>query len=315
MAIRRFFKQLAAHREVVEELRTNPIGGYGLYHLMDDAGMLSKSAKKELEPLIIKVENRLRFKDEDLIFELPLNFEPISDEEYDTLTFLIAELIRKFVDELPHASERLRLAELIGINDTLHRHIGHTSSLRRELSLEQILAPILHHCGEVIKPVGSRKIHVDLRPGDYFLVRSLARSKRYLPGHYLAERRLNREEVVRVHEVWGKGYFVAKRMNHTARYTRRWKFFRLRKRLPKDNTLAVVYAKEGRIYRLPTKFMDPIHTFTQLFEAHAPDYSYDPERYQPYLAGPANQRTYRAEPLNQRNDPVGDWDDDWDDDD
>ena len=285
MAIRRFFKQLAAQKEVVEELRTNPIGGYGLYHLLDDAGLISNAAKEELEPLILKVENRLRFRDEDLIFELPLNYEPITDEEYDTLTFLIAELIRKFVDELPHASERLRLAEIQGINNTLQRHIGHTSSLRRELSLEEILIPMLHHCGEVIHHEKSRRRrYADLRPGDYFHVRNLARSKRWLPGHYLAERRLNRDEVIRVVEVWDKGYFLAKRINHKARYTRRWKFFRLRKKLSKDNSLAVVYIEEGRLYRLETKFMDPVYRFTQLFEAHAPDYSYDPERYQPYLA-------------------------------
>jgi len=283
LSIRRFFKQKAAYQEVVEELRTNPIGGYGLYHLLDDADMLSKAAKKELEPLVIKVENRLRLKDEELIFELPLNYEPITDEEYDTLTFLIAELIRAFLDNLSHGSERLILAELMGINDTLERHIGHTSSLRRELSLEQVLVPMLHHCGDVIHQERSRRREVYLRPGDYFHVRNLARSKRWFPGHYLAERRLNRDEVVRVDEVWHKGYFQARRINHSARYTRRWKFFRLRKKLPKDNDLAAVYLEEGRVYRLETKFMDPIYRFTQLFEAHAPDYSYDPDRYQPYL--------------------------------
>ena len=285
MAIRRFFKQLAAQKEVVEELRTNPIGGYGLYHLMDDAGLLSNSAKKELEPLVRKVENRLKFRDEELIFDLPLNFEPITDEEYDTLTFLIAEVIRKFVENLPHTSERLRLAELMGINDTLERHIGHTSSLRRELNLEQILLPLLQHCGETIDKERYGK-HITLRPGDYFHVRNLARSKRWLPGHYLVERRLNRGEIIRVEEPWQKGYFLAKRINHSARYTRRWKFFRLRKKLRKDNSLAVVFSEEGRGHRLSTKFMDPIYRFTQLFEAHAPDYSYDPERYQPYITEP-----------------------------
>ena len=294
MAIRRFFKQLAAQKEVVEELRTNPIGGYGLYHLMDDAGLISNAAKKELEPLIIKVENRLRFKDEDLVFELPLNFEPITDEEYDTLTFLIAEVIRKFVEELPHTSERLRLAELQGISDTLERHIGHTSSLRRELSLEEVLLPILYHCGTVIKGSQRRKT-IDLRRGDYFHVRNLARSKRWLPGHYLAERRLNRDEIIRVQEVWHKGYFLAKRINYTARYTKKWKFFRLRKKLPKDNSLAVVYLDEGRPYRLETKFMDPVFRFTRLFEAHAPDYSYDPERYQPYISGSELNNPHRRD--------------------
>lgn len=283
MAIRRFFKQLAAQREVVEELRTNPIGGYGLYHLMNDAGLLSKAAKKELAPLIAKVENRLKFKDEELIFELPLNFEPITDEEYDTLTYLIAEVIRNFVDALPHASERLRLAELMGISDTLERHIGHTSSLRRELSLEEILIPILHHCGTVVNESRYGR-NLSVRPGDYFHVRNLARSKRWFPKHYLSERRMNRGEVVRVEEGWPKGYFLAKRINHKARYTRRWKFFRIRKKLPKDNSLAAVFSEEGRIYRLETKFMDPVYRFIQLFEAHAPDYSYDPERYQPYLS-------------------------------
>ena len=282
MAIGRYIKQRAARKEVIDELRTNPIGGYGLYHLMDDAGLLSKSTKEDLAPIMEKVENRLKLGDEELVLELPLNFEPITDIEFDTLTYLIAELIRNFVEELPHASERLRMAELMGLNDTLERHIGHTSSLRRELSLEQILLPLIQHCGEAVQTGRSYK-SVDMRPGDYFHVRSLARSKRWLPGNYVSERRLNRGEIVRVDEVWKKGYIRVKRINHSARYTRRWRFFRLREKLPKDNTLAVVFQEEGRAYRLATKFMDPVYRFTRLFEAHAPDYSYDPERYQPYV--------------------------------
>lgn len=283
MAIRRFFKKLAAQREVVEELRTNPIGGYGLYHLMNDAGLLTKAAREELAPLIAKVENRLRFKDEELIFKLPLNFEPITDEEYDTLTYLIAEVIRNFAETLSHTPKRLLLAELIGINDTLERHIGHTSSLRRELSLEEILVHLLQRCGQIIS---EHKYGHNLlvRPGDYIHIRNIARSKRWLPKSYLIERRMNRGEVVRVVEVWPKGYVLVKRTDNTARYTKRWKFFRIRKKLRKDNTLAVVFLAEGRIYRLQSNFIDPIYRFTQLFQAHTPDYSYDPERYQPYVS-------------------------------
>ncbi|MCH8963215.1 MAG: hypothetical protein IH820_18345 [Bacteroidetes bacterium] len=43
-------EQRAARQEVLEEIKQNPIGGYGLYHLLDDAGLISRDAEKELEP-------------------------------------------------------------------------------------------------------------------------------------------------------------------------------------------------------------------------------------------------------------------------
>ena len=274
------FRQRAAHKEVLEVLRSSPIAGYGLYHLLDDAGLISNRTKTELEPLLIQVEKRLRLNDSELELTLPLKYEPMTDEEFDTLTYLIGELIRNFIEALPYNSAELTLAELRGINSTLEKHIGETSSLKREVMEEQVLFPLLRAWGEEFKPYDLFKTR-EIRAGDYFHVRNLARSMRWFPKAYVIERRLNRGEVVRVLDVWRKGYLHVERLGYKARYTRKWRIRRTRQQLPKDNKEAVVYHQEGRLYRLDPLFVNPVLEFTELFQHHSIDYSSDPERYRP----------------------------------
>ena len=273
-------RQRAAQKEVLEELRTNPFGGYGLYHLMNDAGLLSKSAKGKLAPLIENIEHRLNLKEEDLAVQLPLEFDPITDVEFDTLTYVIAESIREFIKDLPHISERLQLAELMGLNDTLERHLGQTSSLKREITLEQIVGGVLKHCGKEVPRYKGNRI-VDVQEGDYMHIRNLARSRKWLPKHYVAERDLKRGEIVRVETVIRGGYMQVRRLNHKSRYKRRWSFFRIRYTLPKDNTKAVVYQEEGQFYRIVYPFREHLGRLVELYNKHSVDHSYDPERYQP----------------------------------
>ena len=276
------FRQRAAHKEVVQVLYTSPIAGYGLYHLLDDAGLISNKAKVELEPVLLLIEERFKLDDSELDIRLPLKFEPLSDEEFDTLTYLIGELIRNFVEALPHNPVELTLAELRGINATLEKHIGQTSSLKRELTEEQVLFPLLRTWGEKFRPHETYK-NREIRPGDYFHVRNLARSMRWFPKKYVIERRLNRGEIVRVQEVWRKGYLRVQRLGYTARYTRKWGFYRARKQLPRDNRQAVVFHEEGQLYRLDPLFIKPVLNFTELFQHHSIDYSYDPDRYRPRI--------------------------------
>ena len=279
------FRQRAAHKEVLEVLRTSPIAGYGLYHLLDDAGLISRRTEEELQPILLSVEKRLRLDDSNLDISLPLKFEPLTDEEFDTLTYLIGELIRNFIETLPHNSAELTLAELRGINVTLEKHIGQTSSLKRELTEEQVLFPLLRAWGEEFRHNETYKTR-EIREGDYFHVRNLARSMRWFPKRYVIERRLNRGEVVRVEEVWRKGYLRVQRLGYTARYSRKWGIYRARKQLPKDNHQAAVYHEEGRLYRLDPRFIKPVLHFTELLSHHSIDYSADPERYRPQVSQP-----------------------------
>jgi len=69
------------------------------YHLLDDAGLISTDAIKELEPLITSIEQRLHLDDEASKIALPMPFEPLTDIEYDTLTSVIAQALREFAQQ------------------------------------------------------------------------------------------------------------------------------------------------------------------------------------------------------------------------
>ena len=273
-------RQMAARKEVVEELRTNPFGGYGLYHLMNDAGLLSSSAKEKLQPLIENVEHRLTLTDEQLEIRLPLEFEPMTDVEYDTLTYVIAEAIREFIKDMPLDNERLMLAELMGLNDTLERHIGQTSSLRREMRLEEVMVALLRACGKGV--ASSRYETLDVREGDYFQMRQSARSNKWFPNEYIRERRMNPGEIVRIDRVLRKGYLLVTRLSYKAKYRRSWHLSRPRFRLRKDNKKAVVYFREGAMHRIAFLFQEHVARFASLYMEHGKDFSYDPKRYQPF---------------------------------
>ena len=273
-------EQRAARHEVLEEIRQNPIGGYGLYHLLDDAGLLSRDAKKELEPFITSIEQRLHLDDEALKIALPMPFEPLTDIEYYTLTSVIAQALREFAQALPRLDEQLRLAELLGINDTLQRHVPYTASIVYEVSLEQVLHPLLQHCGEKL-PFYRPDRMTNAQPGDFFRVTELRRSKQKFSRKFIEERNIQEGEIVQVDEVWDKGYLRAQRLTRTSTYSREWHFDYLQRSLPNEEHLTAVHKDEGELYRLNTRYEGAVARFIALYQAHMEDQSIDPAKYQP----------------------------------
>ncbi len=273
-------EQRAAKQEVLEEIRQNPIGGFGLYQLLDDAGLISRDAKKELKPLITSIEQRLHLDDEALKISLPMPFEPITDVEYDTLTAVIGKALREFARALPHLDEQLRLVELLGINDTLQRHVPHTAAIVYEVSLEQILHPLLLYCGKHL-PFYRPDRMSNAQPGDFFRITELRRSKQKFSRKFIEERNIDEGEIVQVDEVWDKGYLRAQRLTRTSKYSREWRFDYLQRSLPNEEQLTAVHKDEGELYRLNTKYEGAVIRFIGLYQAHMEDQSIDPTTYQP----------------------------------
>ena len=273
-------QQRAARQEVLEEIKQNPIGGYGLYHVLDDAGLISEETKDELAPLITRIEQRLHLADDALKITLPMPFEPITDIEHDTLTSVIGQGLREFGQQAPHLKEPLLLAELFGLNDMLRRHLTHTASIAYEIKLEHVLAPLLKACGKRL-PFYRPDRMVNAKPGDYFHVTQLRRSKQKFSRAFIEERNIQEDEVVRVEEVWDKGYLCARRLSYTASYTREWAFDYLDRRLPLDESLTAINKDEGTLYRLHYKYNDTIADFIELYQAHLEDHSEDPSQYRP----------------------------------
>ncbi len=267
----------AAKKEVIQELRTNPFAGYGLYHLMKDAALLSSSALHELEPLIDSVEQRLEMDDEDLNISLPLKFEPLTDEEQDTLTYVIAGVLHEFGSNFRNISPRLRRAEIAGVLDLFERHKNHTAPINFEIDLEEFLVPIIKNCGERIR----LEDLMSKSGGIYMIIRKADHTSRYFPTEYLKQRRLNKGEAVRVSLVIKRGYLQVERFNYRCFYTKRWYLYTMAHKLPKDNRKAVVHNKEGEIYSLPTVYREPIANLIDLYLYHMQDKSYDRGHYQP----------------------------------
>lgn len=273
-------EQRAARQEVLEEIRQNPIAGYGLYRLLDDAGLIAKEAKEELEPLVAGIEQRLHLGEEALKITLPMSYEPITDIEYDTLTSVIAQALQEFAQELPDLDETLRLPELLGLNDMLERHIAHTAAIDYEVSLEHVLFPLLHHCGKKLsfyRPDRRR----NAQPGDFFRITQLRRSRQKFSKKFIEERNIENKEIVQVDALWDKGYVRVQRLARTSEYTREWQFEYLERALPNEGRLTVVHKDEGELYRLNTKYEAAVVRFIALYQAHMDDQSVDPETYQP----------------------------------
>lgn len=275
--VRDYLQKSAAKKEVLAELHTNPFGGYGLYHLMNDAGELSTDAKEELAPIIAKVERRMELREEDLTIELPLKYDPLTDEEHDTLTFAIANALKTFVAEFPKMDKRLRLAEITGINDLLERHMDDTACIHFEIELEKILDPIFTHAARKI----SFESLYQAQGGVYMELRDFKGSRRLFHDEYLKERRLRKKEFVRVKKVIRKGYVEVQRFNYSSFYTRRWHLSHISHRLPRDNSIAAAHHKEGEIYALPQLYRQPIANLIDLYLYHMQDKSYDTTKYQP----------------------------------
>ena len=273
-------QQRAARQEVLEEIKHNPIGGYGLYLVLDDAGLISHEARDELAPLIARIEQRLHLPDEALKVVLPMPFEPVTDIEHDTLTSVIGQALREFARALPGLEESLRLVELFGINDMLKRHIKHTASIAYEVRLEQVLVPLLKHCGKHL-PYYRPDRMTNAQPGDYFHVTRLKRSRQKFSRQFLEERSIQEGEVVRVAEVWEKGYLCAQRLSYTGEYSREWAFDSLDRKLPRGEHLTAIHKDEGVLYRLDTRYTGVVTDFIELYTAHREDRSDDPTQYRP----------------------------------
>ncbi len=273
-------QQRAARQEVLEEIKHNPIGGYGLYLVLDDAGLISSQTRDELAPLLARIEQRLHLPDEALKIVLPMPFEPVTDIEQDTLTSVIGQALREFARALPTLDESLRLPELYGINDMLKRHIEHTASIAFEVRLEQVLVPLLKHCGKAFQFFRADRM-TNAQPGDFVHITRLKRSRQRFAQQFLAERRIQEGEVVQVVEVWEKGYLCARRLSYTGEYTQEWAFDYLDRTLPRGEHLTAIHKDEGGLYRLYPKYTGAVTDFIDLYKAHLEDHSDDPNQYRP----------------------------------
>ena len=273
-------QQQAARQEILEEIKHNPIGGYGLYHVLEDAGLLSKETKKELQPIIARIAPRLNLNEEALKITLPMQFEPITDIEHDTLTAVIGKALKEFGRAIPNLEDSLRLAELFGLNDMLERHLKHTAAIDYEVRLEQILVPLLKHCGKRL-PYHRPDRLPNAQPGDFFHITMLRRSKQRFAKQFMAERNIEEGEVVQVDEVWEQGYLRARRLSYASTYSRAWMFEYLNRQLPQEGHLTVVQKDEGLLYRLNARYEKVINQFVTLYRAHLPDQSEDPTMYRP----------------------------------
>ncbi len=132
----REIRQRVAYHEVVAAFHDDPIAGYGLFELLCDSHLLSARSQKALEPYVRNVDQRLALHEDDWKVRLPLKFEPITDQEYDTLTFVIAEALRELYRDLQSAHDDILIAQLRGINNTLQRHSHQTASISNEFIIK-----------------------------------------------------------------------------------------------------------------------------------------------------------------------------------
>lgn len=273
-------EQQAARQEVLAEIKVNPIGGYGLYHLLDDAGLISEEAKEALAPLIARIEQRLHLDDDKLTISLPMPYDPITDIEHDTLTSVIGQALHQFAQHLPHLNEAQRLARLLGVNNMLQRHVPHTAAIAYEVGLEQVLYPLLQHCGDKLTYYRPDRMS-NAQPEDYFRITGLRSSKQKFARPFLQERNLQENEIVRIKEVWEKGYLCVQRLSHTAAYSRAWTFYQIQHAIPQDDTITAIHEDEGDLYRVRPRHDDAVAQFIDLYRRHMDDRSEDPTIYQP----------------------------------
>ncbi|GAB5521312.1 MAG: hypothetical protein RhofKO_35630 [Rhodothermales bacterium] len=279
-------KQEVAHNEVLEAFYTDPIAGYGLYHLMRDADLLSEAAQEDLQPLVANAAHRLTLDEDDLRIQLPMQFEPLTDVEHDTLTYVIARAIDELLRDLPRADEPLRLAELMGINATLERHIEDTASFTHELRLSQVLSKLVQCCGT---PIEFRRPDqsVNAQEGDFFIVTDLKQARRRFLKEFLLERDLEPGAVLQIIDVWPHEYLRVERFSKQVAYSKEWFFQRPYRALPQKPNQAVVHRREGSLYRLDARYENAVTRFIELYQQHQADQSPDPSQYQP--TGPTTE--------------------------
>jgi hypothetical protein len=269
--------QRAARNEVLAEIRQNPVGAYGLYHLLDDAGLLTRAAKRELAPLMAAIAQRLDH-GEDVPVSLALPFAPLTDPEHDTLTSLLGQALRGFARALPRLDETQRLARLLGVNDLMARLAPYGAAITHEVRLEDVLLPLLQACGRHLPYYRPDRV-CNAQPGDFFRVTRLQKSTQVFPPAFIAERGLEADEILRVEAVWDGGFLQARRLGRTSGYARVWTFGG--RPLPKAGPLTVLHQAEGELYRLPERYSGAADRFVGLYEVHRRDRSADPAQYQP----------------------------------
>ncbi|MEM6646389.1 MAG: hypothetical protein AAF730_09055 [Bacteroidota bacterium] len=273
-------KQEVARNEVLEAFYTDPIAGYGLYHLLRDAGLLSAAAQDELQPLVANAAHRLTLDEAALRIQLPMQFEPLTDIEHDTLTYVIARAIEELLRDLPSTDAPLRLAELKGLNTTLERHRDDTASFTHELRLADVLAKLVRCCGTAIDfERADRSVNVEV--GDFFVVTDLKQARRRFIKAFLDERNMDAAEVLQVVDVWPHGYLRVERFGKQVAYSQEWFFQRPYRALPKEPTQAVVHRREGQLYRLSPGYAEAVARFIALYQQHQADHSPDPTHYRP----------------------------------
>ena len=162
----------------------------------------------------------------------------------------------------------------------LQRHVCHTAAIAYEVSLEQILHPLLLYCGKYL-PFYRPDRRGNAQPGDFFRITELRRSKQKFSQKFLKERNIDEGEIVQVDEVWDKGYLRAQRLTRTSTYSREWRFDYLQRSLPNQERLTAVHNEEGELFRLNTKYEGAVLRFIGLYQAHMEDQSIDPTTYQP----------------------------------
>ena len=269
-----------AKNEVLALVRESPSAAYGLYCLLMDAELLSRSAKAELEPLMRKIEHRLTLGEEPLPITLPLPFEPLTDVEFDTLTLVIGRALKEFAHQLPTTDPDRRLPELLGLNALLRQHVQHTASLTYEVTLNALLEPLLRHCGDVFAsntPDGGSVVE----PGDFFQINRPGRSKRHFYKAFLSERNLAQGSFVRIDEVWSHGYHRARFLLGGTQYSQAWVIEKVRRSVPQKGHLTAIHAKEGTFFRPHARYAAAIDDLIELYRAHTVDLSADPKTYQP----------------------------------
>ena len=272
-------EQAAAAQEVQVALREDPVAGYGLYHILADAGLLTSSAQAELADLIAQVETRLRLPAEERVIKLPMAFEPITDVEHDTLTLVIGEAMAQYVASLPGTDEPQRLAGLVGLVDTLERHAGHTARLTLEVDFDAFLLRLLRHCGE--RELRAHRRTDRLQPGDFVQIVRPGKAPGRMATRYIKQRRIEKHEVAIVETLWPQQLIVVERLLRTAAYTRPWPFPTVNKHLSNDPTRAVIHAEEGDFFRLSPRYRSAAGRLIAAFRANAEDRSQDPGIYQP----------------------------------
>lgn len=273
-------RKQAAYQEVVEAFQSDPIAAYGLYLLVNDSGLLSRRAQRRLRPFVENVEHRMQLTDDALKIKIPMDFDPITDVEHDTLTYVIAEALREFTRDIDSVKDKLLLAQMRGINSILERHASHTASISFEIDICAVVGKLLDRCAKGKKyqqPDGTSNIE----DGDYFVVSRLRQFDTSFTKSYRDERNLKVGDIVECTTDWGRGYVTAFRLSGESNYTRIWSIHQVRKALTPDSALVIIHEKEGHFVSPLPHYRSAVNNFVELICTHDLDRSPDPTTYSP----------------------------------